>query len=270
MSRAAPVQSMPTTSALPVGVPGTSLTPKFQVFVRFRRRMRVQHVYSMIVELRPAEKGAPGVASGDSVIARPCIPGAHVQPVEQELGPKASNSTLTFSVTPLAAGRLKGSRLQIVHQGRILEEIRTPMRGIRPGRFILWGCLTFVALLFLLDVLWPLPNLHSNPDINPGGKTVIVTLGDRLPDYLTKENLPEGLSDYLTREAIGAAGQDAYNYLYAIPNLTAYITAGLLLLTLLSLFWNRPALWRSRRKGKPMMLPSLPTGSAHPLAFSSR
>jgi hypothetical protein len=49
--------------------------------------------------------------------------------------------------------------------------------------------------------------------------------------------------------------------------LNFYLVAGFLVLTIVSFLWNRPA--RRRRKGKPMMLPSLPSGAGHPLAFSA-
>ena len=103
MSRAAPAPPLAVPSALPVGVPGASITPKFQVRVRYYKRMTMQRVYRMVVELRTADKGAaPSISAGDSVIARPVIPGAYVQPVDQELGPKSTNHTITFSVAEIA------------------------------------------------------------------------------------------------------------------------------------------------------------------------
>jgi hypothetical protein len=275
MSQAATAQAVPTTSALPVGVPGASITPKFQVRVRFRRRMAVQRVYSMVVELRPEKGGASSVSAGDSVIARPIIPGAHVQPPEQELGPKASNSQITFAVTPLAAGRLKGARLQIMHQGRVLEEVWTPMRGIRPGRILLWTGLMLLSIAYLFGILGPLPNLSTGETADPNvDRKVDGAVRRGLPDYLEKaqveQNCPEALHPYLSKEAISAACQDAYNYLYAVPNLNFYLTSALLLVLLVSVFFNRPSLWRSTRKGKPLLLPSLPDGSGNPLAFSTR
>lgn len=269
MSRAvaAPAASAP--SALPVGVPGASITPKFQVRVRFYKRMKVQRVYRMVVELRTADKGAaPSISAGDSVIARPVIPGAYVQPMEQDLGPKTTNHTITFSVAPLARGRLKNARLQIVHQGRVLEEIWTPMRGTSQRPTWIFALLSLFSLAYLVSIFGPLPNLSTGETADDSGKTVSGMLMDKLPTYLNKEELPEFLADYLTREALAATAQDAYNYVYATPNLNFYLMTGFLVLTIVSLLWNRPA--RKRRKGKPMMLPSLPAEAAHPLAFSAR
>ncbi|OAI48368.1 hypothetical protein AYO44_07275 [Planctomycetaceae bacterium SCGC AG-212-F19] len=291
---AAPARGQP--SALPVGVPGASLTPKFLVRVRYTKRMRVQHVYRMVVQLVPAAKGAsPSIASGDSVIARPVIPGAHVQPPELELGPKASNNKITFSVTPLAAGRLSGSRLQIVHLGRVLEEVKTPMRGVRPGRVLMWAALTLLAVAYLFGILGPLPDLSTAAPAKPSDKTaagppagenmaVDNPMGDaklevppsstrkakptvasvlsqspsKFPDYLQEDELPEGVREYVARNKLTDYAQESYDYLYQMPNLNFYIVVALLVVTLLSLFANRPALLGSRRKGKPMMLPTLP------------
>jgi hypothetical protein len=295
MSRgAAPaVYSAPTGSALPVGVPGASLTPKFQVRVRYAKRMRLQRVYSMIVELRPEGKSpASGVSSGDSVIARPIIPGAHVQPMEQELGPKSSNNKITFSVTPLAAGKLSGARLQILHSGRVLDEVKTPIRSIRPGRVLMWAGLTLLAFAYLAGIFGPLPDLSSkdakaqaakpavpmpdgdkpvaavgmpgeNPATTPDlkGKTTVANVlswNEKLPDYLELDNLGEDMGEYISKGRLEEYAQQSYDAVYKLPNLNFYIFVGLLVITLLSVFLNRPAILRSSRKGKAMMLPSLP------------
>ncbi len=298
---AAPPQAIPTGSALPVGVPGASLTPKFQVRVRYKKRMSVQSVYRMVVELRAAEKGAASsISSGDSVIARPIIPGAHVQPQEQELGPKASNNKVVFAVTPLAAGRLAGARIQLLHNGRVMDEVKTPMRGVRPGRVVLWAALTLLALAYLIGILGPLPDLSSGgksapavapsapavvppAEENPGEKPAAPAEGKRkqtvaavlsqppgkLPDYLQEDELPEGLADYVSRSKLTDFAQDGYDSVYKLPNLNFHILIALLAVTLVSLFLNRPGLLKSTRKGKPMMLPSLPDPRGNPLAFGS-
>lgn len=294
MSRAAAAaRPAPTGSALPVGVPGASLTPKFQVRVRYSKRMRLQRVYSMIVELRPEGKSpASSVSSGDSVIARPIIPGAHVQPTELELGPKASNNKITFSVTPLAAGRLSGARLQILHSGRVLEEVKTPIRSVRPGRAVMWTGLTLLAFAYLAGIFGPLPDLSSsdakaqpakpaapmpdgekpaatvgmpaeNPAPIPGVRakpTVanVLSWNEKLPEYLELDNLGEDMGDYISKGRLEEYAQQSYDAVYKLPNLNFYIFVGLLVITLLSVFLNRPAILRSSRKGKAMMLPSLP------------
>jgi hypothetical protein len=259
---AAPVQTIPTGSTLPVGVPGATITPKFQVRVRYPKRMKVQRVYRMTVELRPEKGATASVSAGDSVIARPLVPGAYVQPPDQELGPKASNNKITFSIAPLAKGRLKNARMQILHQGRVLEEIRTSMRGTSQRKTLLFAFLAILSLAYMVEILGPLPDLSTRGTGDGGSAAagvVNIMLDKKLPDYLKKEELPEGfVADYLSREAIASGAQEAYDYVYKIDNLNAYITGSFLLLTLVFLIRNRPVLWRKTRKGKPMMLPSLP------------
>jgi hypothetical protein len=281
MSNAAPVQAMSVGSPLPVGMPGASITPKYQVRVRFCRRMKVQRVYRMVVELKPEKGTATGAGTGESVIARPLVPGAYVQPAEQELGPKGFNSKITFSIAPLAQGGLKKARLQILHQGRILEEIRTPMRGTSQRKTLLFALLTLLSLAYLLNIVGPLPDLSrvsvadtSKAANNPPAETTgsepasaakttkvkrsvegILLDEEKLPDYLKRDEVAEDLRPYLSQEAIAEHAQDVYNSVYTIPNLNFYLTLAFLLLTLYYLLHNRPVLWRSRRKGKPMLLP---------------
>src|SRR5262249_39850030 len=160
----------------------------------------------------------------------------------QELGPKASNSKVTFAVSPLAGGRLSGSRVQILHQGRVLEEIRTPIRGTSLRTTVLFGFLTLLALAYLFSILGPLPDLSresaadrtAKPPAAPPMEGVAATAPTskehkpkislentlleegKLPDYLKKEELPEDMRSYLSQEALAEQAQDAYNFLYKI------------------------------------------------------
>jgi hypothetical protein len=261
-----PVAASPQAVAVPVSVPSGVSVPgssvKHQVRIRYCRRMKVQGVYRMLVELRAVEpKGASAAGAGDSLIARPLISGAQVQPAEQELGPKASNNRIYFAITPLAKGRLKDARLQLLHQGRVLEEIKTPMTGTSKRTTWLLFLATLVSLAFLVGLLPALPDLSN-------GKIVdnLAEVQQKVPDY--DEHLPPEQIETFGRLAIALKVQEGYDYLLETPHLNFWIFAGLLLLTLLSWFCNRGVLFRKTRKGKPMMLPSLPQqASAHPLAF---
>lgn len=259
MAVAAPPQAVtvPVSGHMNVTVPGSSV--KHQVRVRYCRRMKVQGVYRMMVELRAIEpKGASAAGAGDSLIARPLISGAQVQPAEQELGPKASNNRIYFAITPLAKGRLKDARLQLLHQGRLLEEIKTPMTGTSKRTAWLLFLATLLAFSFLVGLLPALPDLSTHK--------VRDAVVEKWPDY--DEHVPEGLHEYLDRMMIADHLQKGYDELAGVPHLSFYTTAGLLILTLFSWFFNRGVLLRKTRKGKPLMLPSLPQhGSAHPLAF---
>lgn len=261
MAVAAAPQAVAVPVSVPTGVtmPGSSV--KHQVRIRYCRRMKVQGVYRMQVELRAVEpKGASAAGAGDSLIARPLISGAQVQPAEQELGPKASNNKIYFAITPLAKGRLKDARLQLLHQGRLLEEIKTPMTGTSKRATGLLFLATLAALAFLVGLLPALPDLSN-------GKIVeSLAVQQKLPDY--DEHLPPEQIESFGRMGIALQLQQGYDALMETPNLNFWIFAGLLLLTLVSWFLNRGVLFRKTRKGKPLMLPSLPQqASTHPLAF---
>ncbi|MBL8795149.1 MAG: hypothetical protein JNM56_14665, partial [Planctomycetia bacterium] len=249
MAVAAPPQAVAVPVSMPTGVnvPGSSV--KHQVRIRYYRRMKVQGVYRMQVELRAVEpKGASAAGAGDSLVARPLISGAQVQPAEQELGPKASNNTIYFAITPLAKGRLKDARLQLLHQGRVVEEIKTPMTGTsKRTTWLLFG-FTLLALAFLVGLLPALPDLTN-------GKIVeSLAVQEKVPSY--DEHLPPEQVETFGRMAVALKIQEGYDALAETPNLNFWIFAGLLLLTLLSWFCNRGAWLRKTRKGKPQMLPS--------------
>jgi protein tyrosine phosphatase (PTP) superfamily phosphohydrolase (DUF442 family) len=245
MSVAVAPPMMQAQSQLPTGP--SSLTVRHQARVRFYRRMRVQRVYRVTVEIKPADsKAASGSAYADVIIARPVIPGAVVQPIEQEIGAKASNNKISFSVTPLAKGRLKDARVQLLYKGRLLDEIKTSMRGTSQRKtWVLFFC-TLVSLAFFLNLLPSLPNLSEF--------RVYGAIRDRLPDY--DSYLPEGVRDYLKKETIAQGLQDGYDRLYNEPHLLFYITAAFLVLTVLFWLRNRPPLLKKTRKGKEIILPT--------------
>lgn len=251
MSAAAAAQTMPMGSPLPSGP--TASTARHQARVRFYRRMKRRRVYRLVVEMTAAG-GSPGnVATIDAVIARPLIPGALVVPAEQEISPRASNNRISFAVTPLAVGSLADARMQLVHRGKLLDEIRTPMRGTSQRRTLVLALLTLLALAYLVRLIGPLPNYSTGrwAEYLPTTLEGIVESG--LPDY----NGYVGADSPLARENVALQAQAAYNTIYDTPNLAFYLTALLLVLTLLSALWNRPSLLRKRRSGKAIVLPAL-------------
>jgi len=214
--------------------------------------MKVRRVYRLVVHLQPLD--GKSAISADAVFARPIIPGALVQPPEQEISPRASNSKVIFSVTPLAQGNLADARLQLVYKGKPLDEVRTPMRGTCQRRALGLGLLTLLACAYLLGAIGPLPNLSSGKLAEPGATPLASSLVHSLPDYTAQ--LPEGLQGNLGREAVADQLQETYNAVYALPNLAFWVMISLLVLTLLVALLNRPALLSKSRKGKPIMVPT--------------
>jgi len=98
---------------------------KEPVIVNYYRRMRVQRVFPLTVDLQASE------ALNGRVQVRPIIPGAFVTPGirEVELGPPGS--TLRFSVTPMAWGRLPHARISLFQNGRHAGNVPLPMKGVR-------------------------------------------------------------------------------------------------------------------------------------------
>src|SRR5262245_34068081 len=117
--------------------------PQTQLRVRYYRRMNVQRVYPLTVEVPTLRAGQVPPPVVESVVVRPVIPGALVVPVEQKLDPNRPGATAKFHVTPLALGWLPESRVEVHHPGRPVQEI--PL-GSRPMSMLLW--LVLLVLFF--------------------------------------------------------------------------------------------------------------------------
>jgi hypothetical protein len=93
--------------------------------------MKPQRVYPLTVEV---PRGSGGrllpAGSGEAVVVRPLIPGAVVVPAEQRLDVARPGSQVTFSVTPLAKGRLPNPRVEVLQHGRVVQEIGLRMKGV--------------------------------------------------------------------------------------------------------------------------------------------
>jgi hypothetical protein len=112
-----------------------------QVQVRYYRRMRPNRVYPVVVSWRESGRG-PG-----PVVVRLLMAGAQVVPAEQTLDPANPDDRATFYVTPLARGWLRGERLEVLQNGRKVQEIRLPCK-------VTTQWLTWVLLLLTIVVGW--------------------------------------------------------------------------------------------------------------------
>lgn len=117
--------------------------------VRYYRRMNVQRVYPLTVEVPALRAGQTPPPVVESVVVRPVIPGALVVPVEQKLDPNRPGASVRFHVTPLALGWLPDSRVEVHHPGRPVQEI--PL-GSRPMSMVLW----VILLVLLFPIVVPL------------------------------------------------------------------------------------------------------------------
>jgi len=125
----------------------------YPLSIRFHRQMKPQRIYPLVVEVPKGSKGAP--ASGEArttLVLRPVISGANVVPAEQKLNASKPGERATFYVTPLARGRLPYARLEVVHQGQVVEKIHLAMRGTTQRLTWILAFLTFLIPWFLLYV----------------------------------------------------------------------------------------------------------------------
>src|SRR5207245_3768708 len=97
--------------------------------IRFYRRMKLNRVYPLSVQVPAAAWGRASLASVP-VRIRPLIPGAHVVPAEAELDLARPNAAVSFYVTPLAKGRLAGARVEVHQQGLLAQEVSLPMKSV--------------------------------------------------------------------------------------------------------------------------------------------
>jgi hypothetical protein len=116
----------------------------YQVIVNYFRRMRLNRVFPMVVELKPImDKQA--MTSPSPVQIRPVVPGALLTPDQREVQPGKMDTACTFYVTPLARGRLRDARLRLYQDGRVIQEVQLPMKGVRQR--LTWVLLALTILL---------------------------------------------------------------------------------------------------------------------------
>jgi hypothetical protein len=98
---------------------GPTLPP---LAVRYYRRMHLQHVYAVAVSW-DNRKGRKPPAGAPPVLLRLLMAGAQVVPSEQPLDPTQRDARVTFYVTPLAKGWLRNERLEVLLDGRKVQEL---------------------------------------------------------------------------------------------------------------------------------------------------
>jgi hypothetical protein len=119
----------------------TTLPP---VVVRYMRRMKRQRVYPYQVRWKSGTR----LATTAPVTVRLVAGGAHVSPSEATLDPADPNAKAVFYVTPLAKkGWLGGERVEVLHQGRKVQEIRLASKVVSQR----W---TWILLALTILVPW--------------------------------------------------------------------------------------------------------------------
>jgi hypothetical protein len=233
-----------------------------QIQVSYYRRMRPNRVYPFVVSW----KG--GARSATPVTVRLVMAGTQVVPAEQVLDPNEDRAT--FYVTPLARGWMRGERLEVLQDGRKVQELRLPCKATTQRATWLLLLLTllvgyYITPLFIYPIHEPMPprsgdTFEEQPVQHyPPRDAMRVRLTRLLPPVLpvVREYLPDVAKELdELPDKVGAS----YAYLYYTEkNNNIPIGEGLLalmiVLTLLSWFTHLER--RKRRVGK-----ALPVGGA--------
>jgi hypothetical protein len=140
-------------SASPRGVqPAEPALPPLSV--NFYRRMKPNRVYPFVVGWKPSQQYPPPPAGAvGPVVVRLLCAGAQVVPSEHLLDPTQPRATVSFYVTPLAKGWLRAVRLEVLQQGRKVQELPLPCKAARQRLTWLLLALTFLVTYFVATYL---------------------------------------------------------------------------------------------------------------------
>jgi hypothetical protein len=236
--------------------------------VRYYRKMRSQHVYSVVVSWTSsrASPPAPGVAA---VTVRLLGGGAQIVPSEQVMDPAKPEKTATFYMTPLAIGRLRGVRVEVLYGGRKVQEIPLACKTVQQRTALVLLLLSLIVPWLLLHFFkYNAPVHHEKRAL--GGAFVELKTNQtpgEVVEMRLNENLPEALDvvkNYASPleelgKAIPSYVGKFYDLIYnaqvyqKIP-LPLYSFLGLLFLSLCSFLLNQER--RKRRVGKAVELPA--------------
>jgi hypothetical protein len=258
----------------PAPVRGAASLPPVQVV--YYRRLKFQRVYPIVVRW---PKGT-GPIAGQKLTVRLVAPGAQVVPEEQTLDAGKPNDQATFHVTPLARGWLAGQRLEILQDGRKVQELPLGSRAVTHR--LTWSLL---ALTFIVPWLINSYVKHSpyreieliNARTGAKMHKINAQVAEAF-DWYVSENvpaMPELINDYVpsANDALVAARQetaDIYGALVNASQTEPYAFYGGLVmagLTLAAALLRRDV--RRKRIGAPIPLASVAVKREEELAVAT-
>jgi hypothetical protein len=151
--------------------------------VRYANRMRVGKLHPVEVTLA-GSNGMPEPVKGQAGALEPpmvvqlTVPGAIVTPPHVII--PISGGVASFVVQPLMKGKLAGSKVEFLAQGRKVNEIALPMRANK-GTLAKFLFLFAIALPFLIHFL-PVPSFYDRGRANENAFETVPN-----PDYLPKD-----------------------------------------------------------------------------------
>jgi hypothetical protein len=137
--------------------------------VRYWKKMRINKVYPVVVSWSGA-----GRDGGEPVSVRVVMAGAQVVPNELVMDPNEPRATATFYVTPLANGGLRGEKVEVLHQGQKIQEIRIPCNVTSQRGTLVWLFLALFIPWLMLHFFMYSP-IGYKPPLNPDGTEKTVT-----------------------------------------------------------------------------------------------
>jgi hypothetical protein len=244
--------------------------------VRFWKKMRIQKVYPVDVTWVGA-----GRDGGEPITLRLVMAGAQVVPSELTLDPNEPRAKATFYVTPLAQGGLRGEKLEVLQQGKKIQEIRTPCTVTSQRGTLFWLFLAFFLPWLMMHYFMYSPVGYKPPLKHDGTEKIVSKpwlekvrvldakknevdvevdiAGAKLITERIKQNTPSELEEPLgeTYEDIRSFPGDAYanafqQYHELKQPIAFYIFLGLLVVTFLSFVFRLES--RKRVTGRPLPL----------------
>jgi hypothetical protein len=131
--------------------------------VRYWKKMRMNKVYPFVVSWVGA-----GRDGGEPLSVRLVMAGAQVVPAELIMDPNEPRATATFYVTPLARGGLRGEKVEVLHQGKKIQEIRTPCHVTSQSSTVVWLLLAFLLPWLMMHYFMYSP-IGYKPPVNLDG-----------------------------------------------------------------------------------------------------
>ncbi len=233
--------------------------------IRHFRRMRRQRVYGVTVNW---PKGGPKPPlNAPPLTLRLLMAGAQVVPTEQTLDPHAPADRATFYVTPLAKGWLRNEKLEILVNGRKVQEQRLPGKVVSQRGTLVLLLLTFFVPWFILTYFKYSPiqaykqHITLSGRIDKEGSSLngrVDKLPINVPHVEMRNRLQANLPDYVndikffetdTATTIATFYDDAVKKCQDYP-VAFYAAAGLLMLTLL--WWLTHLEMRKTRYTQPI------------------
>jgi hypothetical protein len=231
---------------------GGSLPP---LRIRYYRQMKPQRVASAEVSWKKSKKSRNG-----EVTVRLLGAGAQILPAEQTLNSAEQDKKAIFYLTPLAQGWLPNLQLEVLYQGRKVQEIA--LAGKVVGQRFTWFLLlcTFLVPWFISEFIKFSPMnmttvspshqvIHRYP-----AKEVEAYIDDNMPvipGFLKGTVVDSGMT--WIRSSVATAYQKLVQVAYVQP-LSFFAACILLVLTAVSAYLHKTK--RCTVMGKPIALPA--------------